>query len=56
MKSDDEGMPKVTFHATDDGSPFGRALCGFTPGENEGMWVTQVQTDVNCHVCSELAR
>lgn len=44
----------ILFHVTADGSPFGAALCGFEPNEGEGIWVTQIDSDVNCVVCRDL--
>lgn len=41
------------FHASADGSPFGSTLCRFEPNEGEGVWVTQIRSDVNCHLCLE---
>lgn len=43
-----------TFHATATGDPFGPALCGFKPEDGEGMWVTQIPSDINCVICREM--
>jgi hypothetical protein len=44
-------MTTPNFHASADGSPFGSALCGYKPEGEEGVWITQIATDVSCVVC-----